>query len=309
MDILYNNVNITNDVTPLELSLVDNAGGKPDSVESVFLDTQGLWSKWNPHKNDTLQIKHKGYDTGLMYIDELSQNAGKFNIKALSIPQHSKTSRSQGWENVRLLEIVNQIASRYGFAVKTYNIINHLYPRADQIDQADFDFLAYRCMLEGYALKIHNKTIVIYDEYTEEQKTVDQVNSIIYENQILRGYTFKNISTEIYQKCIVKSNGINGYIQGEYSAKDIFGPTLNCFIYCNNQAEANRFSKGMLRYENKKMISGSFNTQLNTNWAAGSNVEVKQVGMFDGKYFINKIIHDLINSESILRLRKPLEGY
>ncbi len=309
MDIIYNKVNINNDVEPVVLKLKDNAGGKPDSINIAFSDTKGLWSKWNPKKNDTLQVKHNGYDTGLMFIDELTQNSGTFGIKALSIPQQSKTARSQGWENVRFLEFVNQIAAKYGFEVKTYNVVNYLYQRVDQIDQADFDFLAYRCMLEGYTLKIYNKTIAIYDEHEEEQKEVDQKNSIIYENQILRNFVFKNVSTDIYQKCIVKSNGINGYIKGEYSAKDIFGPVLNKLIYCSNQAEADRYAKGLLRYENKKMISGSFSTQLNTNWAAASNVEVRQVGMFDNKYFIDSLTHDLICSETYLRLRKPLEGY
>lgn len=309
MDIIYNNVNISNDIEPIVLELKDNAGGKPDSINSVFSDTKGLWSKWNPHKNDTLQVKHNGYDTGLMFIDELAQNSGTFGVKALSIPQKSKTARSQGWENIRFLEFVNQIASRYGFTVKTYNVVNYLYQRVDQIEQADFDFLAYRCMLEGYVLKIHNKTLVIYDEHKEEQREVDQKNSIIYENQILRGFTFKNVSTDIYQKCIVKSNGINGYMQSEYSDKNIFGPTLNKLIYCSNQAEADRYAKSLLRYENKKMISGNFPTQLNTNWAAGSNIEVRQVGMFDSKYFVDSLIHDLTRNETNLRLRKPLEGY
>ena len=309
MNILYNAVDITNNVEPLKVSLTDNAGGVPDSIDCVFSDTSELWSKWNPKKNDTLEVKQSGYSTGLMYIDELIQNAGIFKVKALSIPQHSKTARSQGWENVRFLEFVNEIAGRYGFTVQTYGIENFLYKRVDQIEQADFSFLAYRCMLEGYALKINNKNVVIYNENLLEQKDLNSANSVIYKSDILNNFEFKNKSTDIFSKCLIKSSGSNGFSQGQFEDKNVYGATLTKQIYCSDQGEANRFAKGYLRAANKQMITGTFPIKLNTNYAAGINVEVKKIGMFDGKYFIDKLVHDLMNDRTNICLRKQLEGY
>lgn len=309
MNILYNSVDITNNVDPLKIILMDNSGGVPDSIDCIFSDTNGLWSQWKPKKNDTLEVKQDGYISGLMYIDEIIQNVGMFQIKALNIPQPSKTARSQGWENVRFLEFVNEIAGRYGFNVQMYGIENYFYQRIDQIEQADFSFLAYRCMLEGYALKINNKNVVIYNENAEEQKAISSTDSIIYQSDILKGFEFKDKSTDIFQKCIVKSNSADGYIQGEFKDKSIYGPTLTKLIYCNNQAEADRYAKGNLRFFNKKMITGAFPIKLNTKYAAGTNVQIKGTGMFDNKYFIDNLMHDLVNSKTNLCLRKPLEGY
>jgi phage protein D len=309
LNILYNAVDITSSIEPLKVRLIDNAGGIPDSIDCVFSDTNELWSKWNPKKNDTLEVKQSGYSTGIMYIDELGQSAGIFKLKALSIPQHSKTAKSQGWENVRFLEFVNEIAGRYGFKVQTYGIENFLYQRVDQIEQADFLFLAYKCMLEGYAIKINNKNIVIYNENYLERKDIDPVNSLIYKSDILNNFEFKNKSTDIFSKCLIKSNGSNGAIQGQYEDKNIFGSTITKQINCSSQAEANRFAKGYLRASNKDMITGSLPIKLNTNYAAGTNIEVKKIGMFDGKYFIDKVVHDLINDRTNIYLRKPLEGY
>lgn len=309
MNIIYNSVDITNSVEPLKITLTDNSGGIADSIEAIFSDTKDLWSQWKPKKNDTLEVKQNGYSSGLMYIDELIQNAGKFTLRALSIPQSSKTARNQAWENVRFLEFASEIAGRYGFKIQTYGIENQLYQRVDQIEQADFSFLAYRCMLEGYALKINNKNIVIYDEYTYEQKSIAGTNSIIYKTDILNSFQFKDKSTDIFKKCVVKSNSAGRYIQGEFEDPNVNGPTLTKLIYCSNQAEANRYAKSYLRFFNKNMTTGSFPINLNTDYAAGTNIQIKNTGMFDNKYFIDKIIHDLINSRTNPHLRKPLEGY
>jgi phage protein D len=309
MNIVYNGTDITDSVHTTTLQITDNAGGAPDSLAVSFSDTEGLWSKWAPAKNDTLRVLDNGFDTGLMYVDQLSQSAGIFGIKALSIPQTSKTARSQGWEKVRLLEIATEIAARYGFALQTYGVVNHLYERVDQQETADFAFLADLCTLEGYALKINNQSLVIYSESMQEQVAVDFNLSVLGVGGINGSFGFSDKSTDIYQKCIVRSQSLGGYIEGEYSASGILGPTVKRTIYATNQAEANRWAKGILRSYNKHMITGSLSINLNTNYAAGTNISIEDVGMFDGKYFIHRLIHDLINNQTSLTLRKPLEGY
>lgn len=308
MNIFYNGTDITQSVQPITLPITDNAGGKPDSLTIAFSDTDGLWSKWKPAKNDTLQVKENGFDTGLMFVDELSQSAGLFGVKALSIPQTSKTARSQGWEKVRLLEIASEIATRHRFELQSYNVSNHLYERIDQQETADFAFLADLCMLEGYSLKINNRTVIIYDERIEEQKPADPKLSVVGEGAINGSFEFANKSTDIYQKCIVRGNGPT-YIQGVFTASDIFGPMIKRDLYATNQAEANRWAKGVLRSYNKLAVMGSMAVNLNSNYAAGTCLNVRDIGMFDGKYFIHRLVHDLMNNKTKLTLRKPLEGY
>jgi phage protein D len=67
MKILYNGVDISPSVQPTVLKTIDHSGGQPDRLELVFSDTEGLWSQWDPAKNDTLQVIQSGFDTGLMY--------------------------------------------------------------------------------------------------------------------------------------------------------------------------------------------------------------------------------------------------
>jgi uncharacterized protein len=309
MNIFYNTKDITNDVEPLATKVIDNASYKRDSLEVTFSDTDKIWSKWKPKKNDVIQVKENGFDSGAMYIDGLIQRPGMFSLIALSTPQNSNTTRTKAWEEIRFLTIVNEIADRYKFKVKTFGIENHLYSRVDQIEASDFSFLANRCILEGYGLKISDKTIIIYNEHTEEQK---EASSIVYENDMIGDYEFNDGSNsfmKIYQKCIVKSNHKSGFFQSEFEDKTVFGASLVKTIYCSNKAEADRYTKGLLRNENKYLVSGAFKHKLNKTWAAGTNIEIKDIGMFDGKYFIDKIIHDFINDKSFVNVRKALEGY
>jgi uncharacterized protein len=309
MQIIYNGTDITSSVHPTKALVTDRSGGKPDSISLQFSDTEGIWSKWKPAKGDTLQVKDSGLDSGLMFIDEISQVAGKFGLAALSIPQESKTARSQGWEAVRFMEFATQIGSRYGFAVKTYGVTNHLYERVDQIEEPDFSFLATRCSFEGYALKINDRSIVIYDEAAQEKTAPDPHLAVIQQSGINGNFEFVNKSVDIYGKCIVRGQTMGEYIEGEFAAADIAGPTLVKRLYVSNKAEANRWAKGSLRGSNKYMITGALSIDLNTNYAAGTTVQVSETGMFDGVYFIDSLVHDLINNRTRLKMRKPLEGY
>jgi hypothetical protein len=309
MQIIYNGTDITDYVHPTQVIVSDQSGGKPDSIVLQFSDTDGLWSQWKPVKGDKLQVKQDGFDSGVMFVDEIRQGAGTFGLCALSIPQESKTARSQGWEAVRFMEIATQIAARYGFQLKTYGITNHLYDRVDQIEKPDFAFLAYRCSLEGYTLKISNQTVIIYDEPTQEKAAPDPQLALIEETEINGSFEFVNKSVDIYGKCIVRGQTFDDYIEGEFTAADISGPTLIERMYVGNKAEANRWAKGLLRSFNKYTITGTMPINLNTNYAAGTTIEVANVGMFNGVYFVDSLVHDLINNRTKLKLRKPLEGY
>lgn len=305
--IFYNGVDITNSVHPLVLQITDNAGCVPDSLTAVFSDTEGLWSKWRPAKNDTLQVKEGGFDSGVMFIDQIGQEPGRFELKALSIPQTSKTARSQAWEDVRLFDIGREIAARYGFAFRTFGAANQLYERVDQLDEPDFAFFSYRCMLEGYALKISDRSMIVYDEHLEEQKAADPAGTI-RESDLNGDFRFDDKSVDIYQKCIVRSQ-FDGYIEGSFEDASISGPALKKNEYATNQAEANRWARGLLRGCNKHRVTGTLPINLNTSYAAGTVIEVRDVGMFDGKYFVHRIVHDLVGNRTRLTVRKPLEGY
>ena len=301
MQLIYEGKDIAASVGINKADITDNAGGIADSLELYMNDTIGLWSSWKPQKNNVVNLGQSGLTSGGMYVDELEQERGFYIIRALSIPQEAKTRNTKCWEDVRFMEFSGEIANKYGFELQTYGIDNYLYSRLDQNELADFEFLAYRCMLEGYMLKITDKKVIIYGEMYLESLAVART---IYLSDIDGAYKFKTKSNGIYGACELT----RGMAKSEYPAK--YGPTLKINnIDITNQGEADRYTKNILRFYNKQETTGKFNIKLDTGITAGNTIQIAGAGMADGKYFCEQAVHRLVEKKTSLRLRKVLEGY
>lgn len=304
MKVKYQGTDIANKVDIKKADTIDNAGGIADSVELHFADPRGFWSQWQPQKNDQVELLQDGFSSGLMYIDELEQQRGLFIIKALSIPQEAKTSKTKAWDKVRFLEIAGDIAKNYGFQLKTYGITNHIYERVDQFEKADFDFLSWLCLLEGYVLKINDKSAIIYDErYMEAQSPVKTINLYNYDGQ----YRFTNKATGIFSYCKL----IYGDLRSEFKpVNGPSGPTLKINdVYVSSLAEADRYSRNILRSRNKYEFTGGFTIELDSGIGAANSVQIKGIGLADGKHYCSKVVHRLVDKKTSISSRKPLEGY
>ncbi|MFO7153934.1 MAG: hypothetical protein DIU64_003095 [Caldicoprobacter oshimai] len=303
MRIIYEGVDITEAIEVKKADIIDNAGGVADSIELWFDDPQGFWSQWQPQKNHRVELKEGGFDSGVMYVDELEQKRGFFIIRALSIPQEAKTDRTKSWENIRFMELANELAAKYGFPLETYGVQNYLYQRVDQYEQADFEFLAWRCMLEGYALKIAGEKVIIYSEkYIESQAPA----KTLYIDQFDGDFGFRIKATGIFGACRVSY----GDISYEFRPAGTLGPTMQITdIYVSSQGEAERFAKNLLRAKNKYEHTGYCTIELDPGIAAGTVLQIAGVGLADGKYFCEQTVHRLVERKTFLRLRRPVEGY
>lgn len=308
MNLIYEGKDITNYVEIKEADIIDNAGGIADKIELKFADTENLWSKWKPKKGHKVVINESGFSSGLMYIDEWHQSRGLFRLKAISTPLTAKTVKTRSWENIRFLKLASDIAQSQGLALQTFNIQDWFYDRMDQVEQTDFEFLNDRCMLEGYCLKITDGKAVIYNESMQEKETPVKT---IYRSEFIGEFDFYSVSNGVYSGCIVNHMTDSGeLIKYEFTPSIISaGPILKKDIRLGNRAEAERYAKGLLRYANKHETVGMIKIKLNPSIAAGNMVMIADVGIADGNYFVERIIHRLTSDISILSLRKPLEGY
>lgn len=308
MELVYNNIDITKDISILNATILDNSGGKADSVDLTFSDTKKLWRKWGVQKGDTLILSKDGFSSGLMYVDDFNMSRGKFTIRGISVPLKSKSNISKSWENIRFKELASQLASELGLTLETYGIIDYTYDRLDMINKTNLQYLNDICILEGYSLKITNNKAIIYDENLFEQSTtVDDIT----EDRIIGDYSFNTISNSLYSSCTVECfSSNNNLIRYKFSpANAPIGSDLKVALRVVNQGEAERYARGLLRNSNKNETTGSFFIKLNTNIAATNTVNLNGFGVFDGKYFIDSIKHKLTNGKSHLKVRKVLEGY
>jgi hypothetical protein len=303
MQLIYEGKDITDAIEIRKADVTDNAGGELDSLELQSNDPKGYWSQWNPEENHTIQIKESGFDTGTMYADEISQRRGLIIIKALPVKQETKTENTKAWDNVRFLTIARELANKNRLTLQTFGVQNQLYSRVDQFELSDLSFLDWLCQLEGNALKITGQKLVIFNEQYMESQVPDKT---ITPDLIDGDFCFKNKSAQIYGVCKLKS----GDIQYEFRDPDTFGPTLKVNnLTINSLAEAERFCKGLLRSKNKFEQTFSGSVKLDPGIAAGITLKLEDFGLADGNYFAYQIVHKLVEKRTVLRLRKPLEGY
>jgi len=297
--LIYEGRDINEAVEIRKADLTDNAGEELDSLELHFNDPKGLWSQWKPEKNHTIQVIESGFDSGVMYTDEIGQQRGLIVLKTLPIKQEAKTENTKTWENTHILGVSQELAIKHGLTLEHYGVDDYLYTRLDQVERSDFDFLAWRCLLEGYALKLSNGKLIIYDEgFMEAPAPVKTLTPDYVDGD----YIFRNKSNQVYGSCLISSP--NKEIQFETKA-EAYGPTLkfNNFTL-NNIDEAKRFSKGLLRSKNKFEQTFSCSVQLDPGIAAGSTIALKNFGLADGKYLAYQVIQKFVSRKSILKLRK-----
>lgn len=303
MQLIYEGKDITGSVDLRKAEVIDKAGNELDSNEIYANDPEGLWSKWRPAKNHVIELRNGGFTSGKMYLDEIGQEAGLMILKALPVKQQAKQSNSKGWDKVTFLELAQEFAGRHSLQLKTYGIHNYTYQRVNQVETPDLVFLAGRCLLEGYVLKISDGSLVIYDEkYMEIQASVET----IYINDFNGNFSYMDKSTGIYGGCSIVFEDFSY----TYTAPDVYGPiikTNNIPVY--NLAEAQRYARNITRSHNKFEKTLSFTVDLDSKFTAGNTVEVKGTGIADAKYFIYEARHRMLHNKKLLKLRQIPEGY
>lgn len=304
MKVIYENTEINIQVS--DCKVIDNMGGKADSLAITFADIKGECRKWEFKKNHSIEVIEEPFSTGKMYVDEFGCGAGKYSIRALSIRKKVKTKFTRTWENVRFLELVNDLIKDEGLELETYGTIeNYEYARVDQIEKNNIEFLNERCILEGYNLKIcDGKAIIVSEMFLEQQKE----SLILNPSMFVGKYNFNCTSKDIYGGCEI-SYASRKFIKGSYilNQDDELLKLRNIMV--SNSYEAERFAKNILRSYNKYEVTGTFYLNKNSNIAAGVPLKIENLDSFNGKYIIDRVYQDLILGKTKVIVRKVLEGF
>ncbi|BCZ48423.1 hypothetical protein psyc5s11_44900 [Clostridium gelidum] len=304
MRVIYENTEINIQVS--DCKVIDNMGGKADSLAITFADIKNECRKWGFKKNHTIEVIEEPFSTGKMYVDEFGCGVGIYSIRALSIKKKVKTKFTRTWESVRFLALVNDLIKDEGLKLETYGTIeNYEYARVDQIEKNNIEFLNERCILEGYNLKIcDGKAIIVSEVFLEGQK-----ESLTLDPSMFVGkYNFNCISKDIYSGCEI-NYASRKFIKGN-CILNRDGELLKLRnIMVSNSYEADRFAKNILRSYNKYEITGTFYLNKNAKVAAGATVKIENLDSFNGKYIVDRVYQDFIQGKTKVRVRKVLEGF
>ena len=302
MQIYYNGADISPDVSIAYARAVDCEGGRADSVDIGFTDVEALWARWQPRQGDEIRIREEQYDSGIMYVDGIVLERDRCNLRAFSVPPDIRMPSWQAWESVTLKKVAAEICERHGLELSLYGVPDTIYPRLKQDGQCDIDYLAYRCMLEGCALKLMGKRAVIYD--VKRREASEPVRTLDIEGAL--GYRYEDRASDRLASYTVISGSEKATCTDPSGSMCRGGARTERDLPAFSQGEAERYAYALLREHNKTACTLRVSTELNGIYAAGETINVEGNLMAAGKWMISAVEYDFMRKAATLTLRRCL---
>lgn len=327
INLFYDGTDISQDISRdlVSFSWTDNESDKADDISVTLKNDTGLWSgPWYPGKGDTLQatiIDERDSGSQALYcgrfqIDGLTASGppDKFDIKGVSVPLDKdirREKRNRAWEDVKLSDIVESIALR-GALTALYDVArDHQYDRIDQRGESDLRFLQRVCGDEGYSLKVTDDQLVVFEQAVYEAR--DPIGTIVRGSSDVKGWSFDSQAHDLYSLCVCSYYDPDTENLLERTVRDPRiqgGMTEKLVKRAASLAEAERLARNKLRSLNKHEVTARIDLRGDVRYVAGVPVTVSGWGVFDGKYMIEEVTHNVSGGYTVqLKLRRVLEGY
>ena len=322
LDITYQGVNITADIADdlLAFSHNDNADGTADDITITLKDNIGKWiSDWFPEKGDRLKAvlvlenwnaedTKEQFQLGTFIIDEpeYQLSPSQLNLKGVSIPNDSNFTDnpiSKGWNKVKLKEIIEQIAGKYGLVLLYDTQNNPFIERIDQNETSDMNFIADLAKRYGLAYKVSDEQIIIYSKAEYEKKepvvTIKRTGGMVVSGSLKTAPTYTGVKVNFTPPKSGKQVSVT------------FGTDEKLFEInqsAQNQAEAQQMAKAKLRELNQNSITADLTLVGTITIIAGVVIKLEDFGHFDGNYFVDRVTQTLPNFTVQVSAHKTLDG-
>lgn len=270
-------------------------------------------------KNRDSDGKDRTLYCGKFSIDTIKASGppSKITLKGTSLSAGAAirtVKKNKAWENIRLSGIANQIAANNGMKCSFASDFNPMYTRKEQSGESDIVFLQRLCTAAGISLKVTDGALVLFDEADYEKKA--PVTTFENGKGNVLSYSFTDgASDRSYSSCHVSYTNPDTGVTIEYTYTPRIdnpgtGEVLEISERVENREEARQLAMKRLRAKNKDRFSASLKIIGDADIAAGSTVNIKGWGDFDGKYIIKTAAHSIGSGYTTsITLRKCLEGY
>ena len=303
--IIYDGVplDLANDAKSFQY--VDESSGNSDTISLEIADISRKWITVNyPKKGAKMaaSIVVRNWlspgDTRILHCGSFTLDDVGFSgwplsasLSAVSAPSDSsfrETKRTKTWENATVQQIAAEISGKYGLLC-IYEADESQVDTKEQNEQTDSEFLTSLCADYGLCIKIYDTRVVIYDR--EMVKKMPPV-AVFTQADILPGWSFQTSLDGTY------TGGKITYTDAD-SEEDIEVTVgtderlLELNEKCDSEADAEKKIKSAVNEANHDMTKLHFKTMGNPALVSTQNVQISGMGEIDGKYYLNKVTHDL----------------
>ena len=289
--------------SPASCVYTENASGRCDTLLVSFRDETGEIAGLEAEKGQPMEAVCGALETGEMYLSEIRWGNDVATLKAVSMPPETGDG-NRAWEKASFGEILRDVADEAGLALELLHPLDVHYERVEKLGMTPLEFLYDRTALEGYAFRVHDGTLTVFDERIAEAAD--------YEQQLWRGDFQRGLA------CLTSDAGLVSAVENSFMAdgrlirtlveSGLPGRTLRRSIPVSSIDESERFSRGIMRTHNRNEHSAE-GTLAGSSYRAGQTVWLVDAPHgHDGLNYIERAQSDFLKDTQALSMRKPISG-
>lgn len=299
MEILYQGYDITEYAHVRKCVAHDTADDRCDSLDIEFENAAG-WYGWGPQEDDQIIVSHGGYDTGIMYVNTILPEDGKFRIIATSLPS---TARIRGYTSFRdntIEEIMRICAISSGMDFRIYGIDPDItIPYIERNYEGYGAFLCRLLRMEGATLKcVNGRFVAIGIEYAQAR----EAHQTITVKADMDGMEYRR-SGRRYRALTIETPWASATAM-DTAVKDNYCITLNQ-PPARDALQAGRWARGLLLQKNRQHESLKLSTDYNAGFTAMTRINIEDnTDRADaaGEWIIAGAHHDFFNKKSSVEM-------
>ena len=299
MEIYYEGTDITGDVQVSRCIVRDTSGGRCDSLEIEFENAAG-WYNWGPQEDDRILVTHNGYESGVMFLNTVLPEDGRFRILATSLPCSARTRAYKSFVGKTIENIVRECAIESGMDFNFFGMDETaVIPYIERNNEGCAAFLNRLMQFEGASLKCVNGIYTAIDIIYAQSLDVRQG----FEIDAQQGGTLYKRSGQKYKSLTIETPYARATAHDRGVADDHVGITFNNTPARNN-LQAGRWARGLLLQKNRLCESLEVQSGFNPGFAPMIRIDVEGNTDATGEWIIDDVEHDFIEETSTVTMRR-----
>lgn len=303
MQLFYEGTDITGDVDIVKCVHRDVSGSRCDTME-IELENAAAWYRWNPQKDDRIIASANGYDTGILYLNSVLPEEGKYRILATSIPSAARRIANRSYENARLSDILAACAAECGMESAVFGDLNGIaYAYILRKEESAPAFLNRILNTEGAAFKaINGRMTAIAIDYAQDitpERTItlrtDEAG-VSYARMDDRKLTSITLSSPYAEVTATDRDAQSGLSE------------ITTLYQATDNVQAGRWARGLLLMRNRQAEELNIKSELSPCMSALSRIDIESATDTNGEWIIDEAENDLLNGTSRARLLRCIRS-
>jgi len=328
--VLYNNKNITADISKYMISLTynDKTEGESDEIEIEVEDVDLKWqNSWYPEKGAKLTVTIENLKCGVFEIDEINLSGPPDVVTirgmATGIVNTLRTKKSDAHENKTLKQIAEKVASKNNLTIQG-TIPDITFGRITQNKETDLAFLKRISQEYGVLFAVRENVITFTSIYDIESRNT----SFSVDKSGISRYDIRDKADGMIKTASVKSKNpkknepVTANLefekykseQGYTSDNPVNQDSGVTHTKAENKQQAEAKAKAIMHLSATNQQEGNLEFQGTTLAIAGNNFQVTGLGKLSGRYHIKSSSHKIDKSTGytvsveIKRLNSPAKS-